>query len=592
MKKTLFNLVLVLTVSALSTTVFSQEVLPKGLTDLEKANLRSYFANQGHNRAGITTPPTGNLRTMAEWEEIQALLITWTGQFDNIQSQIVDAAQEECEVLICCVDSNAVKSTLSSNGVPLTNVAFIERDFDSIWMRDYAANTVYKNDVDSILLVDWIYNRPRPDDDAMPEYHAQYYNIPFYETTVAPTDLVNTGGNFMVDGHGTAFASELIEEENEPGNPYSVSAKTETQIDGIMQDFMGVDRYIKMPVLPFDGIHHIDMHMKLLDEQTLLVSEYPTGVADGPQIEANLQYVLSNFNSMFGTPYKVVRIVVPPSTSGLYPDNNGFYRTYSNQVFVNGTVLLPTYRQQYDTTAIRILEDEMPGYNIVPIDVDNTGQNLIALSGAIHCITHSIGVNDPMLITHQELEDTYDDTNPYTVTAEILHRSGINSATLYYKTSLAGPYTAVPMTLAGMDNYSANIPAQAVGTRIYYYVEGNAVSGKTQVRPIVAPDGYWDFEVLGPVGVEELANNGISFDDVFPNPANAITCIPLNAEVATEAKITLRDITGKVVKVIHNGDVPMGESKYFFMANEYAAGSYMVVVETGNSVMSKKVMIK
>ena len=47
----------------------------------------------------------------------------------------------------------------------------------------------------------------------------------------------------------------------------------------------------------YDGIHHIDMHMKLLDESTLLVSEYPTGVADGPQIEANLQYVLSNFTT-------------------------------------------------------------------------------------------------------------------------------------------------------------------------------------------------------------------------------------------------------------------------------------------------------
>ncbi len=592
MKMLLSNLILTGAILAFSFTGFSQEVLPKGLTDLEKANLRTYFANQAQNRAGITTPPTGNLRTMAEWEEIQALLITWTGQFDDIQSQIVDAAQEECEVLICCTDSNDVKNTLSGNGVPLSNVAFIEEDFNSIWMRDYAANTVYKNDVDSILLVDWIYNRPRPDDDAMPEFHAQFYNIPFYETTAAPTDLVNTGGNFMVDGHGTAFASELIEEENEPGNPYSVTPKTEAQIDAIMQDFMGLDRYIKMPVLPYDNIHHIDMHMKLLDEQTLLVSEYPTGVADGPQIEANLQYVLSNFNSMFGTPYKVVRITVPPSTSGLYPDNNGYYRTYSNQVFVNKTVLLPTYRQEYDTTAIRTLEEAMPGYTIVPIDVDNQGENLISLSGAIHCITHSIGVNDPMLITHQELEDTYDDANPYTVTAEIKHRSGISSATLYYKTSLTGPYTSVPMTLAGMDNYSANIPAQSVGTKIYYYVEGNAVSGKTQVRPIVAPDGYWEFEVLATVGVEEFANHGISLDEVFPNPANAITCIPLSAEVATTARITLRDITGKVVEVIHNGEVPVGESKYFFMANNYSAGSYMVVIETGNSVMSKKVMIK
>ena len=120
----------------------------------------------------------------------------------------------------------------------------------------------------------------------------------------------------MSDGHGTAFASELILEENEAGNPYFVTVKDEVEIDDMMSDYMGISRYIKMPVLPYDEIHHIDMHMKLLDEETLLVSEYPTGAADGPQIEANLQYVLSNFNSMFGTPYKVIRITVPPSTGG------------------------------------------------------------------------------------------------------------------------------------------------------------------------------------------------------------------------------------------------------------------------------------
>ena len=80
--------------------------------------------------------------------------------------------------------------------------------------------------------------------------------------------------------------------------------------------------------------------MKLLDEETILMAEYPTGVADGPQ-EA-LQYVLSNYNSAFGTAYKVVRIPSPPSVSGNYPNTNGYYRTYTNSVFVNNTVLVPS----------------------------------------------------------------------------------------------------------------------------------------------------------------------------------------------------------------------------------------------------------
>ena len=581
-----------LLIAGLSVSAQAQQALPKGLSAQEEKIVEDYFKNYTSTNRGITTAPTGDLRTMAEWEEIQALFITWTGQFDDIQSQIVDAAQEECEVCIVCDDSSQVKGILSGNGVPLTNLAFIEADYNSIWVRDYAGNSVYKNDVDSLLMVDWIYNRPRPDDDVMPDLHGQYYGVDVYETTVAPTDLVNTGGNWMVDGHGTAFASELILDENDFNNPYSVSVKSETDIDNIVDDWMGIDRYIKMPVLPYDQIHHIDMHMKLLDEETLLVSEYPNGVADGPQIEANLQYVLSNFNSMFGTPYKVVRITVPPSTGGLYPDNGGYYRTYSNNVFVNKTVLLPTYRQQYDTTAIRTLEEALPGYTIVPIDVDNQGENLISLSGAIHCITHSLGVDDPLLITHQSLEDTYDDVNPYVVNAEVKHRSGISGATLYYTTTQGGSYTSVPMTNTTADDWTASIPAQSVGTTVYYYVEGDANNGKTQVRPIVAPQGYWDFMVLdsGSIGIHET--QGVELLDVFPNPANAITCIPVTSLKATSATITLRDVTGKVVEEVYQGDIPMGESKYFINAANYAAGSYLVVVQTGNSTITKKLMIR
>ena len=569
----------------------SDEVLPRHLTEAEKRMMDNYYSTYQFGTKGLETAPTGNIRCAAEWEEVQTLVITWTNQYNSIQSQIVDAAQEECRVLIACSDSNSVKNTLSNNGVPDVNLEFMEIPFNSIWIRDYGPNTMYKNDIDSLFVVDWIYNRPRPDDDVMPEEHAAWHNIPIYTTTLAPTDLVNTGGNWMSDGLGTAFASELILEENEAGNPYFVTTKDEAAIDTIMSDFMGISRYIKMPTLPYDNIHHIDMHMKLLDEETLLVSEYPTGVADGPQIEANLQYVLSNYNSVFGTPYKVVRITVPPSTGGNYPDNGGYYRTYANNVFVNKTVLVPTYREQYDTTALRTLQEALPGYNIVGIDVDNGGQNLIQLSGAIHCITHTIGVADPMLIVHQPLEDTYDDTNPYLVSAEIQHISNIASATLYWGTTAGGPYTAVPMTYAGIGNtWTANIPAQAVGTKIYYYVEGNANSGKTQVRPIVAPTGYWEFEVLGGLGLSELTS--IEMTDIFPNPASAITCIPVNTSHATEGHITLRDVTGKLVATIHEGTIPVGESKYFLFANEYASGSYLVVIDANGSRITKKLMIR
>ena len=66
---------------------------------------------------GITTPPISPVRTMAEWEELQALVITWRG-FSSILTEIVRVARQECTVVICCQDQaavNAAKNTLVAN---------------------------------------------------------------------------------------------------------------------------------------------------------------------------------------------------------------------------------------------------------------------------------------------------------------------------------------------------------------------------------------------------------------------------------------------------------------------------------------------
>ena len=56
-------------------------------------------------------------------------------------------------------------------------------------MRDYGGSPCYLNDVDSLVWVDWIYNRRRPLDDAMPELFGQYFHMPVYTTTAPPNDL-------------------------------------------------------------------------------------------------------------------------------------------------------------------------------------------------------------------------------------------------------------------------------------------------------------------------------------------------------------------------------------------------------------------
>ena len=479
-----------------STLIYSQD-LPHKMTAEEESEWKHYnpAVNPLH-----TNPPSGPVRTMAEWEELQGIVITWTSYL-TILREVVDYAQEEGLVFIVCSDSNSVKNYLTQGGVPLVNLRFLITNFNSIWCRDYGPWTVYKDDADSMKIIDWIYNRPRPQDDVVPVFFADYLNIPIHQTTLSPYDLIATGGNFMTDGHGTGFSSRLIMDEN-PG-------KTEAQVDTIMKLYMGLNRYIKMTDLPYDGIHHIDMHIKLLDEETLLVGEYPQGVADGPQIEANLQYILNNFLTCYGRPYKVIRIPMPPDANGSYPNQGGDYRTYTNSIIINKTVIIPTYEYQYDTTAFRIYREAMPGYKIVGIN----SNSIIPSLGAIHCITKEVGVFNPVHISHPSLSGTVSYSGPFQIDANIRSAAGINNAEVLWTTDTTAGYSSITMTEVSPDSFIASIPSQSAGTEVFYYLQAVSNDGREAAKPLTAPAGYYHFRVNEDVPVELLSFNAESAGD-------------------------------------------------------------------------------
>jgi agmatine deiminase len=471
-------------------TSISAQDLPKQMTEEEKIIWQTYSPTFNPE---LSIPPPAPVRTMAEWEELQGIMITWTSTTSHqpILRDIVRYAQPECKVYIVCSDSNSVRTYLSSGGVPITNIKFLLFPFNSIWIRDYGPWTVYFENTDSMAIVDWVYNRPRPSDDNIPVLFAGNIGVPIYQTTVEPNRLVHTGGNFMVDGLGTGFSSKLILNDN--------SGKTEAQIDAIMNAFMGINRYVKMENLPYDQIHHIDMHMKLLDEETLLVGQYPPGVADGPQIEANLQYVLNNFLTPYGKPYRVIRVPMPPQ-NGLYPPNAN-YRTYTNSVIVNKTVIVPTYELQYDTTALRIYQEAMPGYNIVGINCNA----IIPSLGAIHCIVKEVGAFNPLFISHSSIRDTLYTYSPIEIKALIKSQAGVSQANIFWTTDTTLGYSSSSMNYLSGDTLVGYIPAQTNATDIYYYISATSNQGKTLTRPMTAPAGFYKFYVDDVVPVELIS---------------------------------------------------------------------------------------
>lgn len=550
------NLLLVFFVFC-SVGLFAQQPLPRYMTEEEKAIYPMYLESIVGSRD--SNPPSVPPRTPGEWDENQAVVIAWTSYTPELR-EIVRYAREYVTVYIVCDDSTYVKNNLTNGGVPLQNIKYIIGDYNSVWIRDYGPQSVYLQGTNELAIVDWVYNRPRPADDQVPVLVANELDLPIYQMTVTPNKLVATGGNLMMDGHGTAFSSKLIVEEN--------SSLTEAQINTIVNNYMGIGSYIKLNTLPYDGIHHIDMHMKLLDEETLLVGQYPAGVADGPQIEANLQYILDNFQTPYGRPYKVVRIPMPSSPSGNYPPNSNYY-TYTNSVILNGLVLVPVYGFAQDQQALDIYRNAMPGYNVIGLDM----YDVIPASGAIHCITHEIAANDPIFISHKKILEAESSELSFPVKAFIETTSGVQSAKLFWSIDTIAGFNESSMTLVN-DTFVANIPGQACGEKVFYYISVTNNNNKTLARPIVGSKGPYSFEVIGDEADftsnvnEAMVGETVIFNDVSCLTYNSYAwnfgegANPATASGPGPHEVTYSSVGAKTISLSLDGGQPIVKEDY------------------------------
>ncbi len=406
-----------------------------------------------------TDPPAGVIRNVEEFGNNDGVLIRYP--FGIPMTLIKEMAKDAKVTTI--VSSTAQQTTVTSQyqsyGVNLANCNFLIAPTNSYWTRDYGPWYVtYGNN--QVGIVDFPYNRPRPNDDEIPKTLATSQGISWFGMNV-----IHTGGNYMTNGIDQASSTTLVWDEN--------PTQSHTQIDQKFHDYLGINNYMVQEDPNGTYIDHIDCWGKFLAPDKVLIRKVPVTHPQYTDIEATAAFYASQVSS-YGTNYKVYRVNTP---------NN---EPYTNSFILKNKVCVPIMGTANDAAALLAYNLAMPGYQVFGF-LGNPSTPWES-TDALHCRTHEMADLGMLMITHMPILQPVPAQPCFQINADITAFSGQviypDSVWTIYKVN-SGVWDTLTMSHTGSNSWSACIPGQMEGSLISYYIHAKDASNRSANHPYI-----------------------------------------------------------------------------------------------------------
>ena len=470
--------------------------------------------------------PAAPVRNIAEFEPMQGVIVRYP--FGIPTSLVKEMADVVTVTTLVSSDwqKNTVKNAYQQAGVNMSNIDFITVNTDSYWTRDYSPWFIVDGN-DEFGVVDFTYNRPRPNDNKALKTIAEAMGLNYY-----CMDLKHTGGNYMTDGYGTSASTSLVLTEN--------STLSLSDIEQEVNDYLGITNYMLFQDPMDDYIEHIDCWGKFLDVDKVLIGEVPQSDYRYADYEATAQ-AFASATSSWGNNYQVYRVYSPGCTS-----INNDVTPYTNSLILNDHVFVAQTGSDWDAAAIATYQQAMPGYTIVP--VQESASTPWENTDALHCRTHEIPDLGMLSIHHYPLLGTKPYQPHYPFTAEITAYSGqsliADSVVAYYQVDTA-QWQMMKLQNTGGKTWAGSFDSLPANAQVKYYLSAQDMSGRHEKHPYIgaadphiftigaAPDSIGnpvDSTIVNPIDTSDLPPVNIDSTLVDSTHTDSIPTPPINTD--------------------------------------------------------------
>ena len=329
------------------------------------------------------------IRLPAEWEEQDGVLLAWPHEgsdwrthLEVVEPVFIEIVKEVSRfetTLIAAPHPAAVREMLAVAGVAMEKVRLFRIDSNDTWARDFGPVTVQENG--QPVLLDFGFNgwglKFASDLDNL--ITRRLAEAGAFSAPLRTIGLILEGGSIESDGAGTLLTtSDCLLSPNR--NPHL----SREAIEDELAELLGADRFLWLEnghLAGDDTDSHVDTLARLCPDDTILHVACDDPGDDHFRAINAMVTELQDFRTREGKPYRLISLPWPKARYDT--DGMRLPATYANFLVINGAVLVPTYLDVNDETALSAVGKAFPGRRVIGVD----SLPLILQHGSLHCIT-------------------------------------------------------------------------------------------------------------------------------------------------------------------------------------------------------------
>jgi agmatine deiminase len=342
------------------------------------------------------TPALAGFHMPAEWEHHEATWIgwphsksDWPGKFAPIPwvyGEIVRkiAQGEKIRIIVeSAPHESSARRVLKKAGVDPAMTEFFRFPTDRGWARDFGPIAVRR--VNETAFVGFLFNAwakyPNWKKDARVHARAaKALGVRLFEATLNGKPFVLEGGSIDVNGSGTLLTTEecLLDPDVQARNP----GATKAEIEQALCDSLGVTNVLWLGSgITGDDTHgHVDDITRFVNRRTIVTcDEQNSSDINYAPLKENRER-LEGMRLEDGSKPEVVSLPMP---SPLYYGGLRLPASYANFYVTNACVIVPTFNDPRDRSALGILSELFTDRPVVGIHA----VDLVLGFGTLHCLS-------------------------------------------------------------------------------------------------------------------------------------------------------------------------------------------------------------